>query len=179
MKEEEISINEAGWLRAKITLLEFPKNCCKCSQATEFTREYYGGMKFWWLFRLIGIEWYVEIPIPTCENCNHAIKKAKKKGTLIGLLIGAIIGIAGFIGGVAISVLQRNSLPDGAADIGIIIGGTTFVLGLIGGPLIGYFWAEARNVTVKINKYSPLSKAVSIKFDDAEYAKKVFERTKQ
>jgi hypothetical protein len=91
------------------------------------------------LWRVLGVlQWgqYIELDVPFSQEALTEMKKQKRKVFVKGLLIGLVFALIGFVLGVYINVVAEAKFVN---NLGIIIGGCSFVGSLILGPVIGLY----------------------------------------
>jgi hypothetical protein len=163
----DASPDPAGWITLPLTRLTFPARCCDCDITTSETiRCRVAAPGDWLLGQITMNNRQVELNVPWCGTCQSRARDRQSRGAIGGLIIGAVLGC-----GIAIPLLLARE----------IINPPTFVVlmlvALAGGGLIGFLTGTlaARDVPVRLRRYSPSHGTMSLRFRNPAYAARLLE----
>jgi hypothetical protein len=160
----------AGWLTAYLTRLRFPPVCCDCGEPTTAMLAVPVAAPGDWLFGLAAPSVRtLELHVPVCEACQHALRQRLRLGGIRGLLLGATGAMLA-----AIPLARSNQLDDARSLILVVL--TAVSAGGLAGFLVGT--ALSRRPPVQVCDYSPSRGTLRIRFRQPGYAEKVREETR-
>lgn len=131
--------------------VKFPEVCPFSGLKTNTTKDYYvyNTSILWHLMRILQLLQYIVLHVPFSEEGLKEMKRQRRKAILKGLLVGAVFAIIGFVLGVYISVEATSKQ---VKDLGIMIGGCSFVFSLILGPFIFDYQLQKRTSPIDFKK---------------------------
>lgn len=161
MKNDWIKLND--WKK-----VHFPTVCPFSGlEATEKKDYYvYNSSILWMVMRILQLLQYIVLYVPFSKEGLKEMKKQRIKAILKGLLIGSVFAIAGFVIGVYVAVEGDTKQ---IKDLGIMIGGCTFVFSLILGPFIVDYRLQQRISPLEFQKKG---QELWVKIRNEEYKKR-------
>ena len=116
--------------------------------------------------RILRLLRYIVLYVPFSKEGLKEMKKQRIKAILKGLLTGSVFAIAGLVIGVYVAVEGDTKQ---IKDLGIIIGGCTFVFSLILGPVILDYRLQRRISPLEFQKKG---QELWVKIRNEEYKKR-------
>ena len=161
MRSEWIRLN--NWKKVQFT------DVCSFSGLPTGTCKEYTFFNTSLIWRILGVlQWgqYIDLNVPFSQEGLDQIKKLRKKAIIKGLLIGSVFSILGFIIGVYISVEAETKF---IKNLGIIIGGCTFLFSLILVPVVALYILHLKTSPLYFRKKN---KELWVKIRNNDYRKK-------
>lgn len=153
------TLSHAGGFTARLTELVFPCRCCDCAATTDRLLEFFSGVRFGWVLRLLGTNIYARLWIPVCQVCERRYRWRARKGGIVGAAVGS--------GAFALLFLFPGLDPAARIALGI--------LAVILGGIIGWGIGVNSGLPVSLSRYSPSKGTVDLRFRRRDYAEEVLD----
>jgi hypothetical protein len=157
----------AGWITLPLTRLTFPARCCDCDVATpETVTCRVAAPGDWLLGQITMTNREVALNVPWCGSCQARARNRQSRGAIVGLIIGAVLSCA-----IAVPLLLARGINHPSTVIVVALGALT------GGGLVGFLigTSSARDLPVKLRRYSPSRGTMSLRFRNPAYAARLLE----